>query len=407
MNIFERFVDKVFGRTGNKRGLQSAEFTFETEPINFRAKYCKGMSIPSQAVNKVASAVSSMRPKAVNREGEAVKHKLLDVLLKTPKGYEALVFKVSEDLHWGGYALLVFVGNSNSEASKIDYIKPEKATFSLNSYEEIKYVTIVNDKYADTYCDKDGRYLSIDGLKELVLIKTQTELPILKQVETEISILSDGLNRNGALLQNAGRMSMVFCYQDNASADETEARAAAINRMVRGKNFGGVAVTSGMGAPVDIKEFGLSPRDMDFNALYDLCRKEVFLSCGVPIALVSSEASTYNNMASSSSDFYTGTVVPMANYILKHISRVNSYRAKDEVTIVCDTSEIDAIKIQSAQVVKVLDESKSITVNEKRAILGYEAIDGGDALLVESRYVPMDELGLVEPSAEKDKDKDK
>ena len=395
MNIFDRFIDKVFGKNGNKRGLQSAEFTFDAEPINFRAKYCAGMSIPSQAVNKVASAVSSVTSKAVNKNGDAVNHKLLDVLAKTPNGYEALMFKVTEDLHWGGYAILVFVGNSKFEPSKIDYIKPEKATFLLNTYDDIEYITIVNDKYADIYNEIDGRYINADGLKELVLIKTKTELPILKPAEIEISILNDGLNRNGALIQNAGRLSMIFSYQDNASADETEARAAAINRMVRGKNFGGIAVTSGMGAPVDIKEFGLSPRDMDFSTLYELCRKEVFLTCGVPIALVSSDASTYNNMATSTSDFYTGTVIPMANYILKHISRVGAYRSKDDIKLVADTAEIDAIKIQSAQVVKVLDESKSITVNEKRAILGYEAIDGGDSILVESRYVPIDELGIT------------
>jgi HK97 family phage portal protein len=391
------FWQKLFGR--NKTGLQSTEFTFTPVEVSALNKRQIGCSVATSSVDKLSKAIASTVPIAVTKDKTLDNVKSLDLLNNFSFRYE-IMQRINDDLHWGGRSFVMFVGNVKSVPSKIVHIDASKVSFMNDENDEISQIMINRHAYAGTFTrapDTDkkraGRFISSDNLKEVIVIETIDGLPILKAVENEITVLSQSIQRNGALVQNGGRLSMLISYKDSVDAEEMSRRSTAINQAVRGKGYGGILATG----EADITEFGLRPRDMDFEVLATECRKNIYSAIGIPLALVDGASATFSNVASSQATFYLETVMPAANYIYSKLGAVLTAREGLEFDLVTDSASIDSIKMKQFETAKVMTESKSVTINEIRKELGFEEMqgDGYGEVLVEARLVPADALGVV------------
>jgi phage portal protein BeeE len=316
------FWQKLFGR--NKTGLQSTEFTFTPVEVSALNKRQIGCSVATSSVDKLSKAIASTVPIAVTKDKTLDNVKSLDLLNNFSFRYE-IMQRINDDLHWGGRSFVMLVGNVKSVPSKIVHIDASKVSFMNDENDEISQIMINRHAYAGTFTrapDTDkkraGRFISSDNLKEVIVIETIDGLPILKAVENEITVLSQSIQRNGALVQNGGRLSMLISYKDSVDAEEMSRRSTAINQAVRGKGYGGILATG----EADITEFGLRPRDMDFEVLATECRKNIYSAIGIPLALVDGASATFSNVASSQATFYLETVIPAANYIYSKLGVV-------------------------------------------------------------------------------------
>lgn len=391
------FWQRLFGR--NKTGLQSTEFTFTPVDVSALNKREIGCSVATSSVDKLSKAIAATMPIAMAKDKTLNNVESLSLLSNFSFRYEILQ-RVNDDLHWGGRSFVMLVGNVNGVPSKIMHIPAEKVSFLNDENGDIVQVIVNRHAFADTFkaqADENkktsGRFFSDNNLKEIIVIETIDGLPILKAVENEITVLSQSIQRNGALVQNGGRLSMLISYKDSVDAEEMSRRSTAINQAVRGKGYGGILATG----DADITEFGLRPRDMDFEVLATECRKNIYSAIGIPLALVDGASATFSNVASSQANFYLETVIPAANYIYSKIGSVLSKREGVEFDLVVDSASIDSIKIKQFETAKMMSESKSVTINEIRKELGFEEMqgDGYSQILVEARLVPADALGAV------------
>lgn len=391
------FWQRLFGR--NKTGLQSTEFTFTPVDVSALNKREIGCSVATSSVDKLSKAIASTVPIAMAKDKTLDNVESLSLLSNFAFRYEILQ-RVNDDLHWGGRSFVMLIGNVNGVPSKIMHIPADKVSFLNDENGDIVQVMVNRHAFADTFKAQtdekkktSGRFFSDNNLKEIIVIETIDSLPILKAVENEITVLSQSIQRNGALVQNGGRLSMLISYKDAVDAEEMSRRSTAINQAVRGKGYGGILATG----DADITEFGLRPRDMDFEVLATECRKNIYSAIGIPLALVDGASATFSNVASSQANFYLETVIPAANYIYSKIGSVLSKREGVEFDLVVDSASIDSIKIKQFETAKMMSESKSVTINEIRKELGFEEMqgDGYSQILVEARLVPADALGVV------------
>jgi hypothetical protein len=63
-----------------------------------------------------------------------------------------------------------------------------------------------------------------------------------------------------------------------------------------------------------------------------------------------------------------------------------------------DIDAVAALEPRRAERNKTLDTLQSISTNEKRMAMGYESVEGGDVLLVNSGLIPLDMAGADIPS---------
>jgi hypothetical protein len=389
------FWQKLFGR--NKTGLQSTEFTFTPVEVSALNKRQIGCSVATSSVDKLSKAIASTAPIAVTKDKTLDNVKSLALLSNFSFRYE-IMQRINDDLHWGGRSFVMLVGNVKGIPSKIIHIDADKVSYLNDENGDIQQVMINRHSFAGTFTISTevktaGRFISSDKLKEIIVIETIDGLPILKAVENEITVLSQSIQRNGALVQNGGRLSMLISYKDSVDAEEMSRRSTAINQAVRGKGYGGILATG----EAEITEFGLRPRDMDFEVLATECRKNIYSAIGIPLALVDGASATFSNVASSQATFYLETVIPAANYIYSKIGAVLAVREGLEFDLIVDSASIDSIKMKQFETAKVMTESKSVTVNEIRRELGFDEMqgDGYNEVLVEARLVPADALGVV------------
>ena len=342
----------------------------------------------SIAVHKVAKAVADCTPLAVSTTGKVVNPRVLNLLID-PVFSSGVMTQVVEDLHWSGISFVILVGSPEYAPTSIVHIDADKVSYIKNSYGDITQVQVFNTAYSSTFTKEvggthDGKYLNVNKTAEIVLISMNDERPILAKVATENTILRQSLERNGALVQNGGKLSMLISFKDDADAEEIQRRTDEIKRITHSHSYGGIMATGS----AEITEYGLKPRDTDYPMLVEQCSNAIYSACGIPLSLVTTSASTYNNVSTGEHIFYNDTVIPLANFIYSAFSKALNKR-KDVLVavpfnILVDTADIDALKFASAELAKAFSESGILTVDETRAILGYPALQDstlGNALV--------------------------
>ena len=136
-----------------------------------------------------------------------------------------------------------------------------------------------------------------------------------------------------------------------------------------------------------------SPKDMDFIAAKHVAAREVALALGVPPMLLGIPgANTYSNYAEANRSFWRQTVLPLVNRTAKALSGWlapafaddGAGRAGDAPSLELrpDLDAVEALSTEREALWERVRRSDFLTVNEKRAAVGYGAIDGGDTLAV-------------------------
>ncbi|HEY9817108.1 MAG TPA: phage portal protein, partial [Candidatus Obscuribacterales bacterium] len=150
-------------------------------------------------------------------------------------------------------------------------------------------------------------------------------------------------------------------------------------------------------------QMGLSPVDVAIIETKYSAARDVSLALGVPPLLLNIPGdSTYSNYKEARLAFYEETVIPLVHYIRDEL---NAWLSPlfDGVELDIDLDKIPAIAEKRLELWTMADSSTDLTINEKREIKGYDPIDGGDEILVQSSMIPLSmattplDLGMSEP----------
>lgn len=185
---------------------------------------------------------------------------------------------------------------------------------------------------------------------------------------------------NKALLDNAARPSGALVYGGPEGSVLSDAQFERLKRELADQYTG----SGNAGRPLVLegglewKAMSLSPKDMDFMEAKHSAAREIALAFGVPPMLLAIPGdNTYSNYQEANRVFFRQTVLPLGNRIAQALAQWLA-PAFGALTLAIDIDRIDALSGDRAALWERVTKAPFLTVNEKRAAVGYGAVAGGD-----------------------------
>lgn len=198
---------------------------------------------------------------------------------------------------------------------------------------------------------------------------------------------NEGMKWLQGLLQNSAAPSGVL-RMDGEFSDEqfNRLKAEMDEKYSGGRNAGRPLLLEG---GLEWQAMGMSPQQMQIIEAKHSSARDVALSLGVPPQLIGIPGdSTFANYHEARLAFYEETVIPIMGMIADELN-VWLAPAFGDVRLEVDLEAIPAIAEKRNRLWEMADRSSDLTINEKRAMKGFEPIDGGDVVLVQSSLIPL------------------
>lgn len=143
------------------------------------------------------------------------------------------------------------------------------------------------------------------------------------------------------------------------------------------------------------EQMALSPTDMDWLRGRDMAARDVALAFKVPPQIVGVEGSmTFANFEQARLALYEDAILPEAYQLVDGLNRWLAPLFGDRLRLAIDEDKIEALQARRTQVWERVRTADFLTVNEKREALGYDPVEGGDAVLQPAAMLP---LGYEDP----------
>lgn len=331
-------------------------------------------------------------------------HPVLTLLEKPHPLYTKELFleTIAKDYLITGEYAVVALGNINRPPLVLQPIGPEKMTPVRERASDAPSSWIIsgntlNGTYAADLDSLSVRYL--DGnLRELKVVRNYSPrdnsllrgqsrlVPASKEARSAIL----GTQHNVSLLENGGRLSLVFHFEDDMDDEDFEAiREKIVARFTGPIQAGSVGVTAG--GKLSIEELGKSPKDMDFGVLSSVVEKALAKTYKVPLPLIADTRQTQSNYEVAVLALWDDAVLPLARRVLGGLSEVLLPRyGMDPATarIVPNPDSVTALVRRRTEELLKRRQIGIESDNELRALIGREPYDGGDRVLKPANLVP-------------------
>lgn len=226
--------------------------------------------------------------------------------------------------------------------------------------------------------------------RNLIVFQNQSPIsqfehvPILKPILKQLIVLQEMQDYQNSLFRNMPGLSGVMYLKDIGliSDDEFERMQAQIAAsMTSSRNAGKIAFVP------DATKF--EKYDMDWNKLglegcKQLTEADVLAALGIPSELWGdvSGQSTYNNKETALKMLYIITLIP---FMIEFLATLNNFFYPEgdrrfEINIKTTPYYLEFCK--------AVDALQSLTLNEKRRMIGYPPIDGGDVIIINGVALP-------------------
>ena len=184
----------------------------------------------------------------------------------------------------------------------------------------------------------------------------------------EAKQLIQGKTHNLSLLNSGGRLSLLVAFKgDPPDDDEHQQRKKRIREDLGGPNGEKIAVVAG--EDVTIEELGVNNKDMDYATLQDMASLSIYQRYKIPLPLVTTDASSFNNFEKSLEALYDWAVLPMADVLMGGMSQFLLPRYKldlERYRITYDPESITALMNRRLEQLKKRVEMNLETRNELR-----------------------------------------
>ncbi len=194
---------------------------------------------------------------------------------------------------------------------------------------------------------------------------------------------------NLSLLKRGGRLTGAIKVEGVLDQEVFDRLQEQIQKNIVGADNAGYVPTLEGGA--DYVEMGKSNRDMDFAKLKKEITETIFNRLDIPLPLISAGAMTLNNYSVALVALYDNAVMPLGSKLWGELTLFLGGRfglSEDEI-LSADPATIPAL--QSRRLTNLLMQSKLyiLSIDEQRAMLGREEINGGDIIYQPGNLVPV------------------
>lgn len=364
---------------------QYASEGYETNPIVYAC------------IARIAEACSSVKLELhrTDAEGNRVvlnKHKLLDVL-KKPNPTQSWTDFIQEMVAWYKIAGEVFILRlpEKGPAAELYLLDP-----SAMDVEKDANGSAVPLAYLYGSGEKRKRFPvnAVTGESQVLHIKTFNPsdpfrgLPPLKAAARAVDTHNHGAAWNSNLLLNGARPSGVVEFEKGSPNDAAMSQLREFFKKAwQGvKNAGNVPILTGGAKFTPLSH---TPKDMDFKESMGEAAKNTALVLGVPLPLVTMEASTFANMEAAEERLWIDTVLPLLNMFMASLTNFllplygNTSTATEALGYNSDS--VPALEARRERLFKRMGQAikdSLITPDEARAEAGFEEMGGAAAQLL-------------------------
>lgn len=238
-------------------------------------------------------------------------------------------------------------------------------------------------------------------LKSFHPLDDQYGLGALAPAAMGIDIHNAAADWNKALLDNAARPSGALVYAPGEgvaaalSEDQRDRLKAELEALYQGAGNAGRPFLLEGG--LSWQPMALSPADMEFLAAKHAAARDIALAFGVPPMLLGIPGdNTYANYQEANRALWRLTVLPLVDRVTAALA---AWLLPDApgLTLKADRDKVTALAAERDAVWARVGAAGFLTVNEKRAALGYPPVENGDRLA--DRFSAPPRAGPVTPGA--------
>lgn len=337
-----------------------------------------------------ASACASPDPIIYGQDDQPIKdrHDPLYELLRNPAPgitWEATVHDLQTHLAVNGNAYLYIERGVQSRGgiAALRVIPPDRIQpmQSNDLFSPVSYWTINRGVGTITAAPEDIIHIRTAAGSDGIL-----GISPMRSAALAITAQTEAREWNTALMKNGAKPSMTITTDRTLTKQKYDELKSQLRMSYGGtSNTGKVALfDEGLKVAYD----GFSAKDMDYTAGMAMMAREISIAWGVPSALLTSAEMTYSNLAEGRQDFAIHTVTPLLTQMYDAISTA---LCKDGRRIGYDLSQVDGIKGDETAKMTAANACEYLTVNEKRAMFGYDPVPDGDVILTAMGKVTLSE----------------
>lgn len=358
------------------------------------------VSIP---VTWIGDAFASINPVLKKDEKIIRDHPLLELLNNPNPHFTKIAFmeNLGKNYLIAGETEVVAIGNVNRPPLQLFPINPSKVN-PLQGNNGINQSFLISDlllqgSYQLQTGNKSARYF--DGnLKEIKQIRNYSsrhsslfrgQSPLLA-ASAEVRHHIKGNRHNISLLDNGGRISVVFHFEDDLNDDDFAETKRRILQQYSGVFQAGMPIVTA-GDKLNIKEMGINNKDMDYAVLHEKAKQAVAQVYKFPLPLLTTDSSTFNNYQLALEALYHNAALPLADCIYGGLQSLlfPRFGLDSSYKLTFDLDDIMALK---ASRFKELSDRVNLnleSLNEGRELLGREPVTGGDEIRLPVNLVPI------------------
>lgn len=368
-----------------------------------------------RCVRVIVDAAMSVPLLVYKKDQPVDKHPFYD-LINSPNPFEGTAEFLDR-----AYSFLLIAGNTYIEAMSVGKtirelytLRPDRMKIQLDARgHPAKYIYSVNQEKVDFDVPRTGQR-PILHIKQFHPLDDLYGLSSMEPAAFSIDVHTAAGKFNKALLDNQARPSGALVVVPDKEGDATlTAEQFARLKMELDERYTG---SSNAGRPMllegglDWKEMGTTPADMEFVQGKNAAAREIALSYGVPPQILGIPGdNTYSNLKEANVALYRQTVLPFLIRVCQSLSVWLRPSFGDDFKVWFDINEIAGLSQEREDTWNRVNASTVLTVNEKREAIGYDEVEGGDDVLIQSSLVPLnfeeepDELDeTIDPGEEED-----
>lgn len=390
MNIFDFLNDNGFGQVSAWQALRYYE---QIAPVG------TAVDIVTDEIPALQLSVFDKSDKSYSEDEDIIK------FLERPNaGTSGQEFFKNYPTYYEvtGEVFMMATGNPNRPPLELFVFPPQFVSDTPGKDGFTESYTVNNDTIGMTFTRKEVgrqmRYFDESGERELWHVKdfnpnasstNNRGSSRLNAIFYEIEQHFEASRHNLSLLQKGGRVTGALVTEQVLDDDTFKRLQEQLDRFYAGSSNAG-RMFLGEGG-LKFQEMGTSNRDMDFRNLKRDDIVAIFNRLKVPLALMTPEQMTLANLETAKLNLYDNAVLPLCRRLLEELTLFIGPRFKmsKTETLSVDPESIPALQARQNAELKQISDLNVLTINEVRAKIGYEEVDGGDSVLAPATLIPI------------------
>lgn len=230
-----------------------------------------------------------------------------------------------------------------------------------------------------------------DGTRDILHIKewhptSDRGMSRLQPAWMSISNFNQGQRWNHSVLKNSGRLSLVAIMKSfgatkgsTLSQEQLQDLNRDISKFATGSNRAKPFVATG---DWEFKELGLNNKDLEWLKGMEAMARNIALAFGIdPVLLSLPGDSTYSNKEQALSSLFKNIALPRLKALIEALEHWLKQMVPGDWEIRVNLDDVAALEPErEMKWTRQRDAADILTINERRELIGYERIEGGDEL---------------------------